>query len=353
MSLLKPTTLFRTLRALLFPLTLLLALPACNQILGLDPPGEAPPTGLIFCDIRKETRCATDMDIAVGIPIGQEYERGFWQGRTSEIGLDYTPLVVQLCQGKPMAVVFRCPYPTGCPVCLDCQATTGPYPDTSSAQCARYCVDHGWGSEAYCPIISRVSTGGGTCFGNACSTSGAPRPDWVDPRFATPTPSPTPAPFWTDSLNVDVTGAARNGLRKITGAVAIWDAGATSTHRLSSGDGWVEFVATETDKHRMCGLAVGATSTDISYTDITFAAYVDGNGLLSVWRSGAPDPNLVPFPYASGDRIRVEIVNGTMVRYSRNGTPFYVHSAAITYPIRVDAAIRDHDGTVTDVRTSF
>src|SRR5262249_41874619 len=67
---------------------------------------------------------------------------------------------------------------------------------------------------------------------------------------------------WTQLVNVSATG---NSLRK-TVDTETWDAGAVSTKSIVSGDGYVEFTATETDTYRMCGLS--HANTDVSYPDL-------------------------------------------------------------------------------------
>jgi hypothetical protein len=69
---------------------------------------------------------------------------------------------------------------------------------------------------------------------------------------------------WTNAVGVSVSG---NNLSKT--AAAGWDAGAASVQTIRDGYGYVEFTATETDTHRMCGLSYGDDSR--SYTDIDFA----------------------------------------------------------------------------------
>ena len=72
---------------------------------------------------------------------------------------------------------------------------------------------------------------------------------------------------WTNAVGVSVSG---NSLTKTAGDS--WaNAGAASTQAIASGDGYVEFTASETTTYRMCGLSHG--DDDQAYPDIDFAIY--------------------------------------------------------------------------------
>ena len=88
---------------------------------------------------------------------------------------------------------------------------------------------------------------------------------------------------WTNVVGVTATG---NSLTKT--AVDNWgNAGAVSTQTIASGDGYVEFTASETSTWRMCGLS--RSDSDQNYTDIDFAVYPTGSGsgsVIQVYESG-------------------------------------------------------------------
>src|SRR5512142_2672184 len=73
---------------------------------------------------------------------------------------------------------------------------------------------------------------------------------------------------WTGLVGVQVNGTA---LVK-TGPTGWTSGGAISALELESGDGYVEFTASETTTYRMLGLSHGNDGT--SYTDIDFGAYL-------------------------------------------------------------------------------
>jgi hypothetical protein len=164
-----------------------------------------------------------------------------------------------------------------------------------------------------------------------------------------PTPVPVSPVVWTDAINVVVSG---NNLTK-TAVRGAWDSGAASMGLLASGDGFVEFVAGETNQARMCGLAIGGLpDTNTDFADIDFAVYLQDDGFISVWEAGVHAFLPTPVPYATTDRIRVAVVGG-VVQYSKNGAVFYTSGIPVAYPIRVDASLYSQNATVRDARTSF
>src|SRR5437773_10726347 len=85
---------------------------------------------------------------------------------------------------------------------------------------------------------------------------------------------------WTNASGVT---ASRNSLTKA--ASDGWgNAGAASTQTISSGDGYVELTATETNTWRMCGLS--HTDTNQDYTTIDFGLLEGADGNLWVFESG-------------------------------------------------------------------
>ena len=119
--------------------------------------------------------------------------------------------------------------------------------------------------------------------------------------------------------------------------------GAVSTMELQSGDGYVEFTATDTASARMIGFNRGDANQ--SYTDLDFAIYPAG-GTLFVYESGSSRGSFGSF--ASGDRIRVGIEAG-VVKYRRNGTLLYTSSVTPQYPLLVDTAFYTAASTIAEV----
>src|SRR5262249_58893113 len=123
--------------------------------------------------------------------------------------------------------------------------------------------------------------------------------------------------MWTNAVGVSVSG---NSLTK-TAADGWGNAGAASVQSIVSGDGYLEFTASERTTYRMCGLARNDVNQD--YPSIDFAIYLAADGNVYVHELGAQRGNFGA--YTAGDRLRVAIVGG-VVKYSRNGTVFYTSS---------------------------
>src|SRR5207253_6409319 len=101
---------------------------------------------------------------------------------------------------------------------------------------------------------------------------------------------------WTNPVGVSVSG---NSLTKT--AADGWNAGAASTQAIASGDGYVEFTASETNTYRMIGLSHG--DSDQGYQDIDFAFYVGAGQYLCLYEAGVSRGCVGS--YNSGDTLRV------------------------------------------------
>jgi hypothetical protein len=146
---------------------------------------------------------------------------------------------------------------------------------------------------------------------------------------------------WTNPFKVNMSG---NSLTK-NGAANAWDAGASSTKAIASGNGYVEFRVGEANAYRMCGLSKGNDANQ-SYAEIDYAIYPSASGVLhiyenNIWRAQ-------PGTYSNTDVFRVEIVDG-FVKYKQNGTVIYTSTVAPTYPMRVDTALYSPGSTINNV----
>jgi hypothetical protein len=140
-------------------------------------------------------------------------------------------------------------------------------------------------------------------------------------------------------------GVAISGNSLTKTAAEGWDnAGAASTQAIVSGDGYVEFTASETSSYRMCGLSQGDANQ--SYTDIDFAMYPTANSHVYVYEGGVYRGDFGT--YATGDLLRVA-VEGGVVKYKKNGTVFYTSSVAPSYPLLVDTSLYTAGSTISNV----
>ena len=135
---------------------------------------------------------------------------------------------------------------------------------------------------------------------------------------------------------------------KLTKTAAVgWNAGAVSSRRIRSGDGSVEFTATETNKKRAAGLSNG--DTDKTAADIDFAIVLNANATVEVQEGGVSRG--VVGSYVSGDRFRVELLAG-VVSYLQNGLLRYTSAVAPSYPLWADTALYDVGATLSDLVVS-
>jgi hypothetical protein len=169
----------------------------------------------------------------------------------------------------------------------------------------------------------KLPSGGGTT---------APSPD------PSPTPSPTPsaaAVQWTSLVNASVSGTVLTKSSGCDGCAG----GAASVQQIASGDGYLEFTATETTLLRAVGLSNGNPGTTIG--EIKFAIRLQG-GWAEVRESGLYKADTA---FKTGDVLRVA-VSGGKVTYSKNGAVFYTSSAAPSYPLLVDAWLAEMNATI-------
>lgn len=142
---------------------------------------------------------------------------------------------------------------------------------------------------------------------------------------------------WTDAVNVIVVG---NSLRKTSGCRDCPDAGAVSREQLITGDGYIEFTASEPGTRRFTGLTTGAPGTNPNM--IRFA--------ISLWPSGGADIReygvyAAGTSYLPGDTFRIAIEAGT-VRYYKNGRLLYTSPLTPIYPLRAAASLLTPGATV-------
>jgi hypothetical protein len=179
--------------------------------------------------------------------------------------------------------------------------------------------------------------------------------------FDDPRRHPEPV-AWTNLDGVRPTGGTLTRTAPTTGFA---DAGASSSQLIAGGDGYLEFTLRETVTARAAGLSSGAPPAGgIEFTDIGFGILVFPGGEIHVIQNGL-SVGTFGF-YIGGDRFRVKLrdnFDGTAaVSFARvtgpcvDGSPCSEAvieppgSYTATYPVRVDAMIREENGTITDAR---
>lgn len=160
----------------------------------------------------------------------------------------------------------------------------------------------------------------------------------------------TPGATLSDVLLGDLVFTADSGVAVLgtglskTAASGWGNAGAVTTRALESGDGYVEFTATDSAGYRMLGLSKGNTNLD--YTDVDFALYLAYGG-LQVYEGGLARGSFGTF--ATGDVLRVQ-VEGGVVSYRKNGSILYTSALAPQYPLLVDSAFYSSGTSLAQVR---
>ncbi|HET6262331.1 MAG TPA: S-layer homology domain-containing protein, partial [Chloroflexia bacterium] len=204
------------------------------------------------------------------------------------------------------------------------------------------------------PLLMDVAMSGtGSTINNAfiksCDLASAPA--------YTPTPTPTNTPgtgalvcepvVWQNARYVSVVG---DTITKNAGTSGAWDAGASSTRGLLSGEGYAEFTVYSTAfTPKMFGF--GKDDINWHVSDVEWAAYPH-SALLYAYEGtiqtgggnqfGPFSPSLVV-----GEKVRVHVAADGVVRYMRDGgtgtwTTYYTTTRPVTaaeYPLRVDTSI--------------
>lgn len=146
----------------------------------------------------------------------------------------------------------------------------------------------------------------------------------------------------SDLNNVQATG---NNLIKIQ-SNGNWDGGAASWNTVSN-NGYFQFTATETNKHRMAGLST--TNPDADYTTIQYAIYLLNSSTVQIYESGNYRGSFGT--YATGDVFKIS-VEASVVKYYQNNVLIYISAIAPALPMLVDVSILHSGGTISNAIVS-
>jgi chitinase len=148
--------------------------------------------------------------------------------------------------------------------------------------------------------------------------------------------TPATSSVWTQVVNATASGGT---LTKSGGTGGAADAGGVTAQQLTSGDGYFEFTAGETELFRFAGLArphAGTNGTDIDFAFRLQAGHAD------LYESGVYKADNV---IAAGDVLRVALTGG-VVRYYKNGALIYTSPVQPSYPLAGYAALIDAQSSV-------
>ncbi len=145
---------------------------------------------------------------------------------------------------------------------------------------------------------------------------------------------------WKNDVGVAVQGY---GLTD-TAATGFGNSGAASTLALASGDGYVEFTATETNTERVIGLSNGDTNQ--TRAEIDFGIDLRGDGRVIIYENELYWGDFGA--YVPGDRLRVGVEGGS-VKYWQNGVLLRTSGVAPQYPLLVDTAFNTSSSTLAEI----
>lgn len=138
---------------------------------------------------------------------------------------------------------------------------------------------------------------------------------------------------WINGKNVSISG------NTVTDACnGCSDAAAESQQTLSSGDGYVEFVAGP----GVFAVGVGSGPLGTKLESVEYGLYFNGNGSVEVRENGGVYQ--IDTRYQPGDRFRIALQGGVVSYHKYEGSNLTVNyssqnSAALQYPVKVEAIL--------------
>lgn len=362
--------------------------PADPECLPPDPPmvfdpGDDPLSDAIFCEIPQPEKvdvvtCATQADVDDPTNLSlTAAATALATGQSKNFALDFSDAAKLKCNGLPRKIAFFGAFPDGQTVCLNCNQQIPMTYATHAKACVAKCQDlitFGNGIKpadtvAYCVANARLATNHAKdiCYNGACSNGGTPLPNWIDPRRM---PEPVE---WIDHIGTEANGNSLTRIAPQTGpGTADFNAGAASAQTIAYGDAWIEFEASEDDKHHVLGVRTSCADPSMcvdtvpTLDDAIFAIDLGVSAAVHVFEGG---PSLQVYgtfgQYTAGERFRVRIKdnhNGTAtISYARltgpcppgelcaNEQVFYTSVATPAYPLRVDTSFREQGATLFNV----
>jgi hypothetical protein len=157
--------------------------------------------------------------------------------------------------------------------------------------------------------------------------------------FSTTSGSGIQNAIWTNIVNSTATG---NSLLKTGGYDGSCDGGAWSQQSIASGNSYLEFTATETNKLRFAALTATRSTSD--YTLLDFSIKLSNGASAEVRENYAYKADT---PYVSGDVFRISVESG-VVKYYKNGTVFYASTKTPSFPLYADAILCSSSATITN-----
>ena len=202
-------------------------------------------------------------------------------------------------------------------------------------------------SDHYGIVVTLPNPGAGT---SAPAPTPAPEPAPTPVAAPTPAPAPAPAPvvepvpapasvtIWTSLVKTAATGAT---LQKTAGCGECFDAGAIGTQPVGDG-GSVSF--TVSAGHRLIvGLGSDMTAATSYAIDYAFSFWQNGT-----WEIREKNTYRTEGSFTATDQFKIA-VQGTAVKYYRNGTLVYTSAVAVAAPLVVDTSLNTIGATVLNL----
>jgi hypothetical protein len=178
----------------------------------------------------------------------------------------------------------------------------------------------------------------------AASSSGTAQSLTVDSISAN---IPTATLTKTDTKNIEnVSWTSKVNTTSIGNNLTATDvgSGAISSQTITSGDGYVEFTATETNKQRGGGLSNGNSNN--SWADIDFGILLTAAGAIRIMEN---DVEKTTSTYSASDVLRVSSESG-QIKYYKNGGLLYTSASSPTYPLLFDTSFDTTAATITNAK---
>ncbi|MGE0131189.1 MAG: fibronectin type III domain-containing protein [Blastocatellales bacterium] len=189
------------------------------------------------------------------------------------------------------------------------------------------------------PLVAAASVldRGGTVSNGLISTSSAGSVV-VGGGGSNGTTQGTQSVVWTKLSNLSLSGTT---LTKVAGCSGC-EATAVSQQSLTSGNGYLQFVAAETNRERWIGWMQGGKT--VSIRNINYAFLLGGAGITSIRENGVYRAETT---YKVGDVFRITIEN-RVVKYYKNNALIYQSRVAASSPLVAAASVLDRGGTVSN-----
>ena len=145
--------------------------------------------------------------------------------------------------------------------------------------------------------------------------------------------------IWTHPANCTVNG---NSVVKNGGGAGSCDGGAYSQQTITSGNGYLEFTASEANKFRFGALTTMTTTNN--YLALDFAIDFTIGAQAEVRENGSW---MTSVGFVANNVFRISVESG-VVKYYKNGTVFYTSTKTPSFPLYANALLCDTSSTITN-----